>query len=290
MEQKSSQAILPRTGEPEPKDLQSENELLRMKLQTEAGAVIGMKADIPPELENIFLQNVLAFEASTHHVKMVSLYEYLGRPAIKELEELRPDEVGTELARLQSLLAEKHVQFDIMEEYEPSVIYKFITEELFLQQTYETLLPGMIRHFTYEAFHPNHRMEIYERTLDFLTDWFERQLDENSWELSAEFVLPDGNVQSREQVVQKIKSIFACYKTFTRCQYAMGEISYEWDEKKNRGLAYSEGMVKYVGVRENGEEVPVEGPFKFYLSNDNAWWNIFYFNFPGFTWQDEQEQ
>lgn len=289
MEQKPKQGIPTQTNDETRKNLQIENEILRMKLQAEAGAIIGLQDDIPPELENLFLQNVLAFEEASQNVKMVSLYEYLGSPHYKKLEELQSAEVANELNRLQALIHEKQVHLDILDDYEPAVIYKFITEELFQQQTYESLLPGMIRHFTYEAFYPNHKIDICERALDFLGDWFERKMDEHSWELNAEFVLPDGSMLKREEVVQKIKAIFACYKTFSKCQYSMGEVSYEWNEKQNKGLAYAEGAVKYLGVLDDGEMVPIEGPFKLYMSNEGSWWGIFYFIFPGFTWQDEQQ-
>jgi hypothetical protein len=289
MEQKPKQGIATQTHDDFRKKLQIENEILRMKLQAEAGAVIGLQDDIPPELENLFLQNVLAFEEASQNVKMVSLYEYLGRPHYRKLDELRPEEVAEELNRLRELIHQKQVHLDILDEYEPAVIYKFIIEELFQQQTYESLLPGMIRHFTYEAFHPNHKIEICERALDFVGDWFERKMDEHSWELNAEFVLPDGRTMKRDEVVQKIKSIFASYKTFSKCQYSMGEVNYEWNEKQNKGLACVEGAVKYLGVVADGEVVPIEGPFKLYLSNEGSWWGIFYFIFPGFTWQDEQQ-
>lgn len=289
MEQKTKQGIATQTNDDTRKNLQAENEKLRMKLQNEAGAVIGLQDDIPPELENLFLQNVLAFEEASQNVKLVSLYDYLEQPHYKKLEELQPEEVAEELNRLQALIHEKQIHLDILDDYEPAVIYKFITEELFEQETYESLLPGMIRHFTYEAFHPNHKIEICERALDFIGDWFERKMDEHSWELNAEFILPDGTIKKREEVVQKIKSIFDFYKTFSKCQYSMGEVSCEWNEKQNKGLAYAEGAVKYLGVLDDGEAVPIEGPFKLYMSNEGSWWGIFYFIFPGFTWQDEQQ-
>ena len=269
------------------RNLQIENEILRMKLQAEAGAIIGIKDDIPPELENIFLQNVIAFEEASKNVKHVCLYDFLGRPAYKKISELAPSDVGPELRRLKQLIEDKQVILDILDDYEDAVIYTFITEELFLQDTYETVIPGMLRHFTYEAFHPNHKLDIRERTMDFLGDWFERKLDEHSWELSPQFILPDETVFTKREAVRKIKSIFAGYTAFTKCQYAVGDIGFEWNEQSRTGLGFCEGAVKYHAVREGGEAVPVEGPFKLFLSNEGNWWHIFYFIFPGFKWQNE---
>lgn len=266
------------------KNLQIENEILRMKLQAEAGAIIGIKDDIPPELENAFLQNVIAFEEASKDMPMMAVYDYLGRPEYKKLEALQVHEIEQELNRLKQLLEEKHLILDVLDTYEDGLMYRFITEELFLQQTYETVLPGMIRHFTYEDFHPNHKLDIRERAMDFLGDWFERKMDEHCWELSAEFILPDENVVKLQEVIRKIKTIFAAYKAFHKCQYAIGDISFEWNQQEGKGLGFCEGAVKYQAMLESGEVVPVEGPFKLYMANQGGWWSIFYFIFPGFTW------
>jgi hypothetical protein len=85
-------------------------------------------------------------------------------------------------------------------------------------------------------------------------------------------------------VVKKIKAIFANYTAFVKCKYAIGDIEYEWDEENEKGLGYCEGAVKYEAVLESGEAIPIEGPFKLYMSCESKWWSIFYFIFPGFTW------
>ncbi|MGB8192941.1 MAG: hypothetical protein WCF67_13520 [Chitinophagaceae bacterium] len=270
------------------KKLRLENEQMRHKLQTQAGAIINFKEELPPEVENVFLSSVLAFEEASQNMKMVSVYEFLGRPEYKKIEELTPEEISAELKRLQQLLEDGQLILDVLDEYDDAIIYKFITEELFLQDTYESLLPGMIRHFTYEAFYPNHKLDIRERVLDFLGDWFERKLDEYSWELNAQFMLPKGIIMQRHAVVQRIKAIFASYIAFSDCKYTLCDVSFEWSEEDRKGLGFAEGNVSFLAVPEHGEPVKMEGPYKLYLSNEGAWWSIYYFVFPGFTWYDEQ--
>jgi len=271
-------------------NLHLENQFIKLKLQAESGTVVETGEEVPPELENVFLQNVMAFEEASKDVSMVTVYDFLGRPEYRPIDTLRPEEIGPELKRLMHLLQQRELVLDVLDNYDPAVIYRFITEELFVQETYETLLPGMIRHFSYEEFHPNHKLDIRERTMDFLGDWFERKMDDTSWELSTEFILPDATKMKREDVVNKFKTIFASYTRFINCQYVIGDISFEWNEAGQTGLGYSEGAVKFEAVLESGEIVPMEGPFKLYFSNQAGWWSIFYFIFPGFTWQDEQQQ
>jgi len=282
---------IPETFSNDPREnLRMENDLLKLKLQAESDAFIESGDDVPPEVENVFLQNVMAFEESSKDVKMISLYDFLGRPEYKPIDTLKPEQIEPELSKLIQMLQHKEVVLDVLDNYEPSAIYRFITEELFLQETYENLLPGMIRHFSYEEFHPNHKLDIRERTMDFLGDWFERKMDDTSWELATEFILPDASKIKREEVVKKFKTIFACYSAFINCQYVIGDISFEWNQANDSGLGYSEGAVKFDAVLESGETVRIEGPFKLYFSNQSGWWSIFYFVFPGFTWQDEQHE
>ena len=49
------------TNDPE-EDLRMENELLKLKMQAERGGVFVGGEDIPPEIENDWLQNILRFE------------------------------------------------------------------------------------------------------------------------------------------------------------------------------------------------------------------------------------
>lgn len=268
----------------ERKEIEIENEIMKLKLQAESGARIAVRGGVPPEVENAFLQNVIAMEAASRTASMVTIYDLLGRPAYKPLEQLPPGQVAAELQYVESLLAGKGIVLDVMDTYGAEVIYGFITTELFRHLVQDNVPEGVTRHFVYEEFHPSHRIDIRERTMDFLGDWFERKMDEQSWQLSPVFVLPDESTLTRGQVISKIKTIFAAYTSFTRCQYMIGDISFEWNEQSSKGLGYCEGAVKYHAVLENGETIPVEGPFKLYLANEARWWHIFYFIFPGFTW------
>ena len=64
--------------------LRLENELLTLKLIAELGAKSDSTADIPPEVENQFLKNILAFEQATAQgSKQIPIYQLLGRPAFK---------------------------------------------------------------------------------------------------------------------------------------------------------------------------------------------------------------
>lgn len=265
-------------------NLRIENEILKLKLQVEKGAVIGGQKNLSPDIEQSFLQNVQKFENAWKDAKQVKVYDLTGKPEYKKENELTDNEIKTELEKLFDLLEKNNISLAVLGEYDPRIIYKFITEELFEHETDDVQLPGMTKNFIYEEFHPNHKMDIQDRTMDFLGDWFEQKFSEYSWELNDPFILSDGTIIPKVEVLKKLNNIFNCYSSFTHAKYVIGEISYQWNDTQVRGMGHAEGIVQYDAKLENGESVHFEGPFKLYMSNEGTWWNIFYFVFPGFTW------
>jgi hypothetical protein len=265
-------------------NLRIENEILKLKMQAESGAYFGGENELPPEIEKEFLLQVQAFEEAWKDVKNVSMYDLLGQPPFKEEKELSDEEIPPELDRLNRLIAENQNELSFLGEYEPRVRYKFITEEFFRLEVEDFNLPGMTRGFIYEDFYPNHQLSIKERTMEFLEEWFEMNFSPFSWQLDEKFILPDGKILSKEEVLNKIQLVTDSYSRFTDCSHSEFNISYQWDDKENRGLGHAEGYVKYHAVLENGESVPIEGPFKLYFSSEYDWWQIYYFIFPGFVW------
>lgn len=266
------------------KNINIENEILKLKLQAETGAFFGSSENLPPEVENNFLKQVQQFEDAWRDVKTVKLYNFIGNPSYKSDTELNDEEIKTELERLMELMENHNISLAVLGQYEQRLIYRFITEELFQHEINDMQLPGWATNFTYEEFHPNHKMDIERHAKDFLKHWFEMEFNEYSSELAYDFLLADGSTLSREEVLQKMDKIFDSYTSFSNHNYAILDIAFKWDDKNQTGLGHAEGGVKYVAELENGETVNIEGPFKIYLSNEHGWWNIFYFVFPGFTW------
>ena len=51
-----------------------------------------------------------------------------------------------------------------------------------------------------------------------------------------------------------------------------------------KGMGHAEGMFRYDAEIENGEKIHFEEAFKLYMINEDGYWRIFYFVFPGFAW------
>ena len=275
-------------NEEEREKLRLENEILKLKMQAEFGAMFGETSDeLTPEMEHAFLQNILAFEEQYQNRKMIRVYDLLGQPVYKPFAALSEEEVKPELKRLLELMQEKKVQLHVKTKYPAALIYKFITEELFEHETDDMQVEGMTKDFSYEEFHPNHKADIEEGTMEFLKHWFEQSFDENSMELSPQMVLPHASppsLISKEEVLYKLKLVFDSYKKFEDCRFVIMDIAFQWDDTVGKGMGHAEGGVKYTAVLENSEQQFIEGPFKIYFSNEFGKWDIMHFIFPGFNW------
>jgi hypothetical protein len=265
-------------------NLRMENELLRLKLKAELGAESHNITDIDPEIENAFLKNVLAFEHNFANAKPAKVYDLLGKPDFIRVVDLTDELIEQALEEVTGLLAENNMEVYFGDGYDSRTKYHFITEELFEHETTFVAMPGMTTHFDYEEFHPNHKKDIENRTIDFLTQWFKRDVSEKSWELSGQFILPDRTILSKAEVVAKMKMIFAAYNAFTDEKYKIFEIGFELDEEEGTGMGHAEGAAIYNAVLENGENMLIKGQFKFYLTLEHGWWSICHIIFPGFEY------
>ncbi|CAN5201429.1 hypothetical protein BH09BAC6_BH09BAC6_00190 [soil metagenome] len=272
----------PLSTDPE-ENLRMENELLKLKLKAELGAESHSISNIDPEIENEFLKNILAFEHSYAKSKRVKIIELLGHPDFEKADELSDDEIPAALEKLAELLLNNNMVVDFGGDYDDRVKYRFITEELFEHEADDFKIPGMIAHFDYEEFHPNHQLDIERRATEFISQWFRQTLDKKSWELSDPFVLPDRKILSKSEVAAQFKNIFDAYTSFTDQEYIINDIGFQLHDEG--GLGHAEGTVRYTAVLENGETVVFAGPFKLYMEMQHGWWSIFHIIFPGFEYQ-----
>lgn len=267
-------------------NLQIENEILRMKVKAELGGAYEGSENLPPEIENEFLKNILAFEHRFAGTKMAKLFDLLDRPLFKKAADLDDDNISKELEDLNELLEQKNMVVEFLRPRDDRFKYKFITEELFDHETDDLQLEGVTKYFAYEDFYPDHEMEIEEQSINFLSDWFERKISAGSYYLGEQYIQPDGKVLTKEDLIKKINLVFEAYTDFEESKYALNEIKYDLNSNAgnpNEGMGFSEGLTKYTAVLENGDKKVIEGPFKFYFSREFGSWRIFFFYLTGFN-------
>ena len=112
-------------------DIQLENEFLKIKMQAEFGAHVSDVDDVPPHIEHLFLKKILELEEYWQTAPKLKIYDQIGRPEFQSHLLLKGGELESELSKLLNLLQENNINFSLPEDYDPLVLYQFITEELF---------------------------------------------------------------------------------------------------------------------------------------------------------------
>jgi len=268
-------------------NIKLENEFLKIKLKAQYGDAFHMEsnADIPPEIENQFLKNMMAFEDAHAKAEFTTVYESIGKPDYRPAEELTDIEVTAALERITDILEEHNMALDICDgPYPDRLIYTFITEELFAEETEMGGIADMGCHFIYEEFHPNHKAEITKCTHQFLQHWFTQQFDEYATDLSSEIITFDGKEMSKATAIVKMQLFFNAFQQFKDDAYNIDKVVFEIKDEINTGMGYAEGILKYDALLEKGESIHYEGPYKLYLQMEHNYWKIFYFVMPGFEW------
>ena len=269
----------PLSDDPE-ENLRMENELLRLKLKAELGGDSHSVSNLDPEIENQFLKNVLAFEHNFANSKPARVYELAGKPDFKKSDDLDDEELEQALDEITDLLSEKNIEVYFGDGYDSRTKYHFITEELFEHETTFAPLPGMTTCFDYEEFHPNHKKDLENRAIKFLSAWLEKDLQACGWELAHHAILPDHKILSKAEVLTQIERIFASSTAFTDEKHAIFDIGFDLDA----GMGHAEGGLRYTVVLENGEAIPIGGAFKLYFSFEHEYWSIVYMVLPGFKY------
>ena len=139
--------------------LKAENEFLKMKLMLEKGAEFGGNEnnELPAEMENEFLNNMMAFEKQFEEHKTIKVFDKIGKPQhFRPVNEIPDNGIDKAWNELRDYLNEYGIDLDVCS---PNIsareLYRFATEELFEHETDDMDLPGWNTNFIYDEFYPD---------------------------------------------------------------------------------------------------------------------------------------
>ena len=153
--------------------LAAENNFLKMKLMIERGAeFIGCSDDVPEEVQNEFLNNIIAFEEQFDKRKTIRVFDKLGQPShFKPSAEIDDKDIETAWTELLACLNEHGIDVGVCS---PNIstreLYRFVTEELFQYEADDLDMPGWVSHFIYDEFHPD---PVYDNSRMVSNDLFD---------------------------------------------------------------------------------------------------------------------
>jgi hypothetical protein len=273
-------------------NLRMQNDFLKMKMMAESGAIFGGDVELPPEIQNQFLRNILEFERANADSKPMRIFEILGKPFFEEEKNLDEIIFETEFKRLLELLNDYSINIQFTKERDDRFKYNFITSELFDHET--TFLPvkGMITYFSYEEFHPDHEQEITDITNHFLNDFFERKLSTETDYINRELIEPDGTILSREELINRFYSLYEAAIEFENPSFSLDNVDFELKESHQQpfGMGFSEGDINYQMIFGDGSRKKISGPFKIYLTREFDSWGICFFYLTGYNLHQNQHK
>ncbi|MGM0531101.1 MAG: hypothetical protein ACQER7_07095 [Bacteroidota bacterium] len=130
-----------------------DNELKKKEIKDKYGGQFNEPNELPADVEKEWLDQMEQFEKQFENAKSITVWEYMGNPSFKTLDELLPEEISSELDRLMNLMRKKSIDLCTLCEVDDAVLYEFITGEFFQHEMDDISIPGMTHNFIYEEFH-----------------------------------------------------------------------------------------------------------------------------------------
>lgn len=259
-------------------NVRAENALMKLKLELNHGMKYNDTSGLEPETEREWLQHILEFEKQYEQKKRVKIYDFLGQPYFVRLEGLEKDQVKGALDQLISIMEQGGISLQCCAEYEPSVIYRFITEELFEEETDDVHVKGMVHCFIYEDFYPNHEHEIRCRASDFIEQVLTRKwiADFDSFYLSEELTFLGGRYR-REEISSIIQAFQDAHASFGEINFRIEEVTFN----PETGEGALKGLLSFNGTLERGIAQPICGNCTIDFVYDINLWLISGFSLPG---------
>jgi hypothetical protein len=215
---------------------------------------------MPPEIEGMFLDSIFNFEKAYRNAKKVTVYEKIGEPKFKPAEELNDEKLDKALAKITKIMKKNNIVLDVICDYEDEerLIYKFITEELFLHQVDDFDIPGMNTCFIYEEFHPNHKHDLENNTHDFLDVFFDKK---------SEFY--DQHLEKEAKNYLEINNFRSLFDKFKIKNFDIKEVSF--DEKKAKTIFDIDFWGKISGTN---AKINYSGQGNITFKNKNGFWVV----------------
>ncbi len=276
-------------------ELKAEIEVKKMLLEVEHGAnFFDIGKDIPPEIEKEWLENIAKFEEMHGRAEKIPLYTFLGKPDFQKVDEIASTEIESELNRLIEILVKNGIWLDVLAEYEnvDFLIYKFITEELFLQEIENISIPGFNLHFIYEEFHPNHTYDITRSTNEIIRYIFnekhpgEKRFDEFLFDVGDFIEVEVEDRDYKQKISPALTHFFNSFPKRELIEFEIPKIEcnlLDTEDESASGNATAFVCLQYAAITESHEKINFTGTGKIYFEMQWSYWQIVKIELPGLT-------
>lgn len=260
----------PKTSE----DLNTENELIKLKLMAEFGGDFVGGDKVPPDIENQFLKQIMQFHQKHDKSKMTTVYKMIGEPEYNHVHDLNDKEVSRELKRLLRLMDKSGIGLSVLADTPAREVYRFITEELFKHEIEDVKLKGWMTQFIYEEFHPNAEYDVRTAVTYAIQYFFSKDSYFFEEYFSEEMKNSIGLTMELEELEQKVSEFWNRFNGLQLEQVDLPKIEVD----KEAGTARVLAKVQYKTQPAKGKRYKNEtAQMEFYLEQDKdmpGWWTV----------------
>ncbi len=257
-------------------ELKAENELLKLKLELEHGMKQSETSLLTPEAENQWLNRMYEFEQQYKDSQRVKVYDAIGRPDFRKLDDLPGEEIPKALEELLSLMGRKGIALDCCCEYEDAVIYKFITEELFEHEMDDISIEGMVYHFIYEEFHPNHEYDLRRYATEFVESLLHRKWNSEFDVFQLDDIITFKGKDYNSDEISAITLAFQENRTFHIDKLEIKQVIFDVEQ----GAGEVQGQLAY-HAHSSQSSLFHQGPIEICFEYESGYWYINGFHLPG---------
>jgi len=259
-------------------EIQFDNEFLKLKMQAETGAQIKTFGDkLPPEIENIFLKNIMNFEQQFRCAKRITIRELFGSETFISYRKITKENFANEIKNVLTVYNKYNINVDCCAEVDNKVFYRFLTEELLENETYEKQTKGWTTNFIYEEFHPNDKLDISDLLRHFVYDLFDKNTENMDFKMHVHtnFTRNNGVILGKPIATDKIYNFRNAFDKIVDAKADIISI-------ENTKLKGTINANIYYKAYVNKKPLIMEGNATFKVRKDkNGYWNISGINMPG---------
>ncbi len=258
-------------------DLRASNALLKLKLELEHGMELHNTSELPPDVENQWLQNIYDFEKQFQESGKTSVYNLVGRPAFTPLELLTMEELPMAILEMTDHLREHGICLDFCCEYDDTLIYRFITTEFFAHEMDMAMLECGTWYFTYEDFHPNHDYDLRRFSNRFISSVVSKASSEFETFVFADTISLHDTPYSRSGI--------SCLISFFQDLHAAIQLEIFTIQNVHIDLENEKGVVRgdivYIATNHQKQAERIEGPVMLHFEICSGYWEIVKIEVPG---------
>lgn len=212
-------------------DINDENEFLKLKMMAEFGGNFMGSENLPADVENMFLKQIMSFHKRQNDAKLVPIYKYIGEPDYNHVNDLSEKEVTRDLKKIMRLLKKYNIGLEVLAPTPEREIYRFITEELFKHEIEDTKVKGWVNQFIYEEFHPNAEYDVKNAVHFALLSLFDKEAAFFHEQFSETMKDRLGLSTDSEELREKIEAFQSQFYNVTLVHYDFVRVSVDRENK-----------------------------------------------------------